>query len=141
MTRCEENLKQQREVVPNPYRIFSRVDEKLWETVMCWILLFQENNSVLKLNDFPHFLYKNLDLSYTLVYSICYCYTSHDMADQFFSFQIQLLHESFSSVAFKPTKTMQGNCSTEALLPMNTWALQNQINIQNCKRILQKCTK
>ena len=35
-------------------------------------------------NKFPYFLYRHLKLSNTLENSVCYCYTSYEMIDQFF---------------------------------------------------------
>ena len=35
-------------------------------------------------NKFPYiFLYRHLELSQTLANSVCYCYTSYEMTDQF----------------------------------------------------------
>ena len=41
------------------------------------------------------FLYRHLKLSKTLEKSVCYCYTSYEMTDQFLWFQIQM--NSYSS--------------------------------------------
>ena len=40
-------------------------------------------------NKFPTFLYRHLKLSETLEKSVCYCYTSYEMTDQFLWFQVQ----------------------------------------------------
>ena len=34
-------------------------------------------------NKFPDFLYRHLELSWTLENSLCYCYISYEMTDQF----------------------------------------------------------
>ena len=39
---------------------------------------------------FQIFLYRHLKLSYTLENSVCYCYTSYKMTDQFLGFQVQM---------------------------------------------------
>ena len=44
---------------------------------------------------FQIFLYMHLKLSETLENSVCYCYTSYEMTDQFLGFQLQM--NSYSS--------------------------------------------
>ena len=44
---------------------------------------------------FQTFLYTHLKLSQTLENSVCYCYTSYEMTDQFLGFQLQI--NSYSS--------------------------------------------
>ena len=44
---------------------------------------------------FKAFFYRHLILSQTFENSVCYCYTSYEMTDQFLGFQVQM--NSYSS--------------------------------------------
>ena len=48
-------------------------------------------------------MYKHLKLSMTLENSVCYCYTSYEMTDQFLWFQVQWT--ATSGIGIYPTKT------------------------------------
>ena len=51
-----------------------------------------------------HFLYRHLILSYTHENSVCYCYTSHEMTDQFLWVRVQM--NSYSSNWNNPYKSL-----------------------------------
>ena len=61
---------------------------------VCFIYLSVDINPYIYIlvpsTSFQTFLYRHLELSYTLENSVCYCYTSYEMTDQFWWFQVQM---------------------------------------------------
>ena len=78
-------------------------------------------------NKFPDFLYRHLKLSKTLKNSVCYCYTSYEMTDQFLWFQLQM--SSYSSNSNTPWLSQLVNFKNAI------WTLEERYAIKFCFKL------
>ena len=77
---------------------------------------------------FKTFLYRHLKLSYTLENSLCYCYTSYEMTDQFLWFKVKM--NSYSS-----NWNTKHDCQRWWISKMKSDTLEERYAIKFCIKI------